>query len=136
MTQARLFDTVSDDRLQFGIGQHFDAKRVAEWLSLDKQEVSRIASVSPASVRYDVNIPKAVRERLEEIGNIANMVTSFFNGDAAKAALWFRTKNPMLGDISPRDMVRLGRFDRLRRYVVEAYADRAASASLRDVKSA
>lgn len=48
-----------------------------------------------------------------------------FGGDAEKTALWFRTKNPMLGDVSPRDMIRLRRFDRLRRFINGAMADRA-----------
>lgn len=126
MTATSLFGTVApDDRLAFGMGASFDPKRVADWLDFDKLEVSRIASVSKASVRYDDAVPKAVRDRLEEIANIANMVAGIFEGDAAKTALWFRTKNPMLGDVSPRDMVRLGRYDRLRKFVVSAIADRA-----------
>ncbi len=106
--------------MQFGKGDYFEPKKVAEFMHLDRNAVSKIASVSSASVRWDENAPKAVRERLEEIGAIANMVADIFEGDAAKTALWFRTKNPLLGDIAPRDMVRLGRHDRLRRFIVTA----------------
>jgi len=123
MTTSSLFATVPDDALRFGIGEQFDPKRVAEWMDLDKTTVSRLASVSKSSVRYDQNIPRAVRERLEDIASIANMVAVVFDGDAAKTALWFRTVNPMLGDISPRDMVRLGRYDRLRKFIVSAISD-------------
>lgn len=124
MTATGLFDTVAPDRLAFGMGASFDPKRVADWLEFDKAEISRIAAVSKTSVRYDDAVPRAVRDRLEEIANIANMVAGIFEGDGAKTALWFRMKNPMLGDVSPRDMVRLGRYDRLRKFVESAISDR------------
>lgn len=126
MTSQSLFATVApDDLLAFGRGVDFSPKRVAEWMDLSKSEVSKIASVAKASVRYDEDAPKAVIDRLEEIANIANIVAGIFDGDVVKAALWFRTKNPMLGDIAPRDMVRLGRYDRLRKFIVTAIVDRS-----------
>jgi hypothetical protein len=39
-----------------------------------------------------------------------------------KPALWFRLPNPLLGDVSPRDMIRYGRLAKLREFVVEALA--------------
>lgn len=130
MNTPGLFQTVANDTLGFGQGSTFHAKRVVEWMDFSREEVSRIASVAKSSVRYDEAAPRPVRERLEEIANIANMAASAFNGDPEKTALWFRTKNPMLGDVSPRDMVRLGRYDRLRKFVVNALADRYASDSV------
>jgi len=125
MNPASLFGNIAEkDALAFGSGVNFEPKRVAEWMNLNKDEVSRIASVAKSTVRYDEKAPEAVVERLEEIANIINMVAGVFNGDAAKTSLWFKTKNPMLGDVSPRDMVRLGRYDRLRRYVVGALQER------------
>jgi len=125
MNPAGLFGNVAEnDALAFGSGANFDAKRVVDWMNLNKEEVSRIASVAKSTVRYDEKAPQAVVERLEEIANVINMVAGVFNGDPAKTALWFKMKNPMLGDVSPRDMVRLGRYDRLRRYVVGALQER------------
>jgi hypothetical protein len=114
------FDTVPEDVLNFGIGKNFDAKRVPDMLKLKNEDVSRIASVSKNSVRYDDLIPEQVRERLEEIGMTINMVAKVFDGDAEKTAVWFRARNPMLGDVAPRDMIRLGRFERLRKYIIGA----------------
>jgi len=48
------------------------------------------------------------------------MVADFFNGNTEKTVLWFKTRNPLLGDISPRDMIRLGRFERLRKFIINA----------------
>lgn len=120
---SQLFDTVPADSMNFGYGDHFDPKRVADWMRFDKSEVSRIALVAKSSVRYDENIPRPVRDRLEEIAVIINMVAKVLDGDAGKTAMWFRTKNPMIGDISPRDMIRLGRSERLRKYILSAMAD-------------
>lgn len=128
MPNLALFDTVPDDVLAFGRGTGFNPKMVADWMSLDNADVSRISAVSRKSVRYDQNMPKAVGERLEEIAQVANMVARIFNGDAVKTAQWFKTKNPMLGDVSPRDMVRLGRYDRLRKYIITAIADNSSPA--------
>ena len=115
-----LFDTVPDDLLHFGHGDSFDAKRVPSLLGLKKEDVSRLASVSVKSVRYDDAIPEQMRERLEEIASTINMVAKAFDGDAEKTSAWFRARNPMLGDVSPRDMIRLGRYARLRKFVINA----------------
>lgn len=115
-----LFDTVPDDLLKFGHGSAFDAKKTAQFLSLKKADVGRIASVAATSVRWDDNIPDAVRVRLEEIASTINLVAKQFAGDPEKTAAWFRARNPLLGDISPRDMIRLGRYDRLRRFIIQA----------------
>lgn len=115
-----LFDTVPDDLLQFGHGRTFDAKKAAQFLSLKNSDVGRIASVAESSVRWDNNIPEAVLVRMEEIASTINLVAQQFSGDPEKTIAWFRARNPLLGDISPRDMIRLGRYDRLRRFIIQA----------------
>ena len=121
-----LFDTVPEDLLHFGRGDSFDAKRVPSLLGLKKEDVSRLASVSVKSVRYDDAIPEQMRERLEEIASTINMVAKAFDGDAEKTSAWFRARNPMLGDVSPRDMIRLGRYERLRKFVINAMMERVS----------
>jgi hypothetical protein len=72
-------------------------------------------------------IPIPVAERLREIANVANLVAEFFNGDATKVSLWFELANPMLGNISPRNLIRGGRHRRLLNFVLDAHeAERAA----------
>ncbi|MGE0030713.1 MAG: hypothetical protein AB7T20_06310 [Steroidobacteraceae bacterium] len=128
MTEANaLFRTISPiDHLEFWSNHAFQARSVAEFLELKNSEVAKIAGVAKSSVRYDNEIPRDLRERLEEIANICNLVAQYFEGDAGKTALWFRTKNPILGEISPRDMIRFGRYDKLRRFIVGAQMDRDA----------
>jgi len=121
------FDTVPDDVLNFGRGENFDPKRVSNFLNLKKADVSHLASVSVASVRYDHFIPVVVRERLEEIASTVNLVAKQFDGNLDKTAAWFKAKNPLLGDVSPRDMIRLGRHDRLRRFIINAMMSKASA---------
>jgi hypothetical protein len=121
-----LFDTVTNDPLRFGIGSSFEPKRVTEALGLKKQDVSRLASVSVKSVRYDGAMPEQMRERLEEIAQTVNLVAQMFDGDAEKAVAWFKARNPMLGDVSPREMIRLGRYERLRKFIVNALLERTS----------
>lgn len=119
-----LFESVADDYMHFGRGSAFDPRRVPELLDLKKADVSRLAAVSVSSVRYDDAIPVQVRERLEEIANTINLVAQAFDGDAEKTLMWFRTRNPLLGDISPKDMIRLGRYERLRKFIINAMTER------------
>lgn len=116
--------------MEFGHGASFNAKRVSALLNLKKVDVSRLSSVSETSVRYDDAIPAAVRERLEEIGATVNLVAKQFGGDQEKTVTWFKARNPLLGDISPRDMIRLGRYERLRRFIINAMTSQAAAAKV------
>lgn len=99
-------------------------KVVPDFLRIDKKQLSQIGRVALSSVRYDESIPKDLAERLEQIANIANRVTALLDGDVQKAALWFRTPNPLLGEVSPRDMLRMNRFKRLAKFVAEAEQSR------------
>ena len=125
MNQA-LFKTVPERaHLGFWSDHTFHSGEVAKFLDLRKVDVAKIAAVAPASVRFDHKAPKEVLERLQEIGNICELVAQYFEGDAVKTALWFKTANPMLGNVSPRDMIRFGRYQKLHRFIVEALQENA-----------
>lgn len=127
--QPRLFRNVHNhDYLGFWADQTLNARGVADFLGFKKPDVAKVAGVAPSSVRFDQKIPREVRERLEEIANICALVAQFFEGDVAKTALWFRTRNPLLGDISPRDMIRFGRYAKLRQFVMDALTENSTAA--------
>ena len=122
-----LFATVPGrDYLGFWANQTLKAREVAQFLDLGKRDVAKLAGVAPASVRFDQKIPREVLERLQEIANICGLVAQFFAGDVAKTALWFKTANPLLGNITPRDMIRCGRYKKLHRFVMSAMEENAA----------
>lgn len=89
-----------------------DAKRFAE-LVQSLQEAGQIARGGVAH---------------GELERLCEQVVEFFKGNVNQAALWFRLSNPLLGDISPRDMIRYGRSAKLQAFVVEALADNAVAA--------
>jgi len=118
--RERLFSTISPaDRLKFWQGNALNYQKVREFVGLETKDVARATGVAKASVRYDEKAPREVREHLENIANICNLVWSFFQDDI-KTKLWLQTPNPMLGDISPRDMIRFGRYNKLLRFVTQA----------------
>jgi hypothetical protein len=108
---------------------HPDYKRIAELVQLSKADLSKLAGVAKSSVRFDEDIPVPVAERLRELANIANLVAEYFNGDVNKVALWFELQNPMLGNSSPRNMIRGGRYKRLLNFVLDAREAEAAAAA-------
>ncbi len=106
---------------------HPEYKRIADLARLSKADLGKISGVAKSSVRFDAHIPEPVAEKLREIANIANLVAEFFAGDAQKVGLWFEIANPTLGNASPRDMIRIGRYKRLLNFVLEAREAEAAS---------
>ena len=108
---------------------HPDYKRIAELVQLSKADLSKLSGVAKSSVRFDASIPVPVAERVRELANIANLVAEYFDGDVQKVGLWFELQNPMLGNLSPRNMIRGGRYKRLLNFVLDAReAEQAAQA--------
>ncbi|UJJ52664.1 MULTISPECIES: hypothetical protein [Rhodanobacter] len=101
----RVHNTPKRDYLSFGCGAQFHPDRVLQFLQISTED-------TPLVVDYD---------QLNELGNACNLVAEFFGGDVDKAAKWFSVSNPLLGDISPQDMVRSGRVDRLVRFIANAF---------------
>lgn len=119
--QPALFRTVPEQDLLGFWGDHaFHADKVAKFLNFDRTDVAKVAGVSVKSVRFDHKIPKEVLERLTEIATVCGLVAQFFDGDERKTALWFKSPNPLLGGMPPREMIRLGRYQKLQRFVVSA----------------
>lgn len=90
---------------------------VQNFLNLDKADLSKAANIAKSSVRFDERMPQDLKDLLYEIAIVCELVAEHFNGDAEKTALWFKMKNPSLGGLSPRDMIRFGRFQKLKKVV-------------------
>lgn len=95
-----------------------DLANVPKFLNLEKEDVSKAANIAKSSVRYDARIPTELKKLLSEIAVICELVANHFGGDAEKTALWFKMENPALGGISPRDMIRYGRFKKLKSFIL------------------
>lgn len=128
MAYEQLFANIGQsDPLQFWANHGLDYHRVSEFLDLDTNALSKLSGISKNSVRLDERIPRDLKQRLEQIANICTLVAEYFEGDATKTSLWFHTINPMLGGISPRDMIRLGRYKRLLKFITEAREENAVT---------
>lgn len=131
-----LFNTVAPrDGLKFWHQGVVDLERLRDVTGFDNKDLAQIAGVARSSVRTDVKAPRELREHLENIANICNLVFEFFHDDV-KTKLWLQTSNPMLGNISPRDMIRFGRFAKLQRFVTQAITEgRAVGQGQKEKKS-
>ncbi len=112
------------DRLNLFQGGQPRYESVAGLLSFDKRDVAKaIEDVSVSQVRYDAHIPPVVAERMHEWALLLDLVGEHFAGDAERTALWFKTANPMLGNVAPRDMVRFGLHHKLQAFILHALAE-------------
>ena len=96
-----------------------DYKKVVDCLEFKKQDVALATQCPTNSIRYDENMPKELKDRIEEWANLLQLVAQFFK-DEHKTLLWFRMPNPLLGNISPKDMIRIGRYKKLLKFVQHA----------------
>lgn len=94
-------------------------KKVTDFLKYKKEDVSVAAGVSYSAVRFDDRMPEELRDRLIEWATAINLVGSHFK-DPQKTILWFQIPNPLLGNLPPRDMIRLGRFKKLLKFIQTA----------------
>ena len=101
-------------------------KKVVQFLEFSKNDVATAADESPTSVRYDDKMPIELRERIEEWAIAINLVGSFFNS-SEKTIMWFKIPNPLLGNMTPRDMIRIGRSKRLMQFIQNALSENKKS---------
>lgn len=124
MSGLALFETIpKEDYLTLFPSGDTDYQRVINLLDFRKKDVARASNVSLHAVRYDPpKMPKELQDRIQEWAVALNLVAQFFK-DEQKTVLWFKTPNPLLGDIAPRDMIKIGRFKKLRQFILQALAD-------------
>ena len=126
-TGSEIFATVPQkDYLELTEHDKPDYQKIAGFLEFRKEDIAKATGVSLGSIRYDEKIPIELRDRLREWMTLLNLVAGHFRGDAKKTTLWFMTPNPLLGGITPREMVRFGRYRKLFKFVANAIAENRA----------
>ncbi len=115
----RIYSTVA----KYDLLPSDNLKASIDFLDFSKADVSKATGQAKNSIRYDERVPAELEERIKQIANIINLVAEFFEGNPDKTKLWFVTENPMLGNISPRDMIRFGRYEKLRKFIINARND-------------
>jgi len=122
LTQPRdIFSNIApQDYLSLFEGPRPKYQEVLGLLAFKKADVAKATEVPLNSVRYDEKMPKELADRIEEWANLLNLVAGHFAGDAKRTTMWFAAQNPMLGNMSPRDMVRFGRYSKLLKFILNA----------------
>lgn len=115
-SETELFDTVPEDYLSI----YDDYPKITSLLEFGKKDVAKAVNLPVASVRYDDRMPSELRERLMQWAVLLNLVAQYFKGDSKKTVLWFTVRNPLLGNIAPRDMIRFGRYSKLYNFIWNA----------------
>ena len=120
IVKKQLFGNVPQDRFKLLPHNQPDAKRIANtFLRFQNKDVSSATGIPLQSVRFDERMPEELRERAFEWAIAINLVGEFF-GNESQTILWFQTPNPMLGSISPKEMIKRGRFRKLLQFIQTA----------------
>ena len=125
--ESNLFESVPKNNkylsMFFRQDREPDYEKVVKTLDFSKKQIAAAARVPLDSVRYDNRISKDLQDRVREWAVVLALVAEHFNGDPQKTELWFRIPNPLLGNISPRDMIRFGRFKKLLKFIQNAVSE-------------
>jgi hypothetical protein len=120
---AALFGTVpKDDPLVLFPDGATDYQKVVRLLDFKKRDVAKASQISIQSVRYDHKIPRELVERVRDWAVALSLVAQYFKNEH-KTVLWFKTPNPLLGNITPREMIRVGRFKKLYLFIQNALGE-------------
>ena len=65
-------------------------------------------------------------DRYEQYYYILGYIDGSFFRDTAKASAWMITKNPLLGGVSPKYLIDVGRFEKLRSFVINSIDENEA----------
>jgi hypothetical protein len=124
-TAQTLFSNIpAEDTLNLYNSGQLNAKKVVSLLNYKKRDVSVAAGIPERSVRYDGRMPAELKERLSEWAIALNLVGNYFK-DEHKTILWFQTVNPLLGNVSPKAIIRAGRFKKLLKFIQNALDENA-----------
>jgi hypothetical protein len=94
-------------------------------LSFSKDKYDLIGNSKNPKLQYDWqfrprtlnrNIPQELKLEFED-GELFHLVKNSQNWGTDKTRLWFTTKNPFLGGISPEEMIKFGMRDRLKKFI-------------------
>lgn len=121
LSNFNLFSTVPvSDPLSFNEHGTVNYRNVVNALDFGHKDVSLATGVPIQSIRYDDRIPIVLRQRIIEWATLLTLVAEHFGGDADKTNRWFTLPNPLLGNVAPRDMIRIGNYENLYKYVMNA----------------
>ncbi|MFH1829574.1 MAG: hypothetical protein ABH871_02190 [Pseudomonadota bacterium] len=123
-----IFKSIADrDCFNLFDGPHPKAKEVLKILNYDRKDLSVVTGKPEKSIRLDQRMSEEIETRIREWANVINLVGGYF-GDINKTMLWFQTPNPLLGNITPAQMIKVGQFNKLLSFIQVALSENRKSA--------
>lgn len=123
-----LFDSVPEkDHCNLFSGTKPNAKTVMSMLDFSRDDLAIATGISANKIRLDERMQAEIENRFREWAVAINLVAGFFK-DVDKTMLWFQTPNPLLGNVSPANMIKMGRFGKLLRFIQTAREESRKSA--------
>lgn len=113
-----LLSNVAEDRLDLFKNGQPQYSKIKKVIDLTDNDFASATNFPVTSLKSGASkLPKDFLRILQDLGNGINLVAEAFNGDMKKVNLWFQIRNPQLGNISPRDMIKHGRFKKLLQHI-------------------
>lgn len=75
---------------------------------------------------FENEASQVVPEHLLYVSFVRELVRPFFDGDEFKVKAWMEAINPLLGDVSPEQMIREGRHRKLVKFIQTAISENSA----------
>lgn len=98
-------------------------KNIMRILGFTKKHVACATNIPFNKINFKKGIPTQLRQHFCQWANLINLVAGFFDGDEEKTILWLVSSNPLLGDIPPRNMILMGRYEKLLKFVENSLAE-------------
>ena len=96
----------------------YDYQQAAKLVGINsKKAVAKAAGIPELSVRYDDRMSVNLKEFFNEIISVLSIVAKEMNNDKDKVRLWFSMPNPVLGGVSPSQMILIGKYKKLLKFI-------------------
>lgn len=105
---------------EFYKGGEVQPKIMMKFLGITRKDVCEMTGTHSATLRFDDRMQDSVRTAFIELANMIEFVANVFEGDRNKARIWFIITNLNLGDLSPVDMIKLGKANKLAQFIYSA----------------
>jgi hypothetical protein len=112
----------SEDLAMFKKTGELNYDKIKDILGFTKRDISIATGIPLGLISLDENAPTELTRCFFEWIKAIELVHSFFN-DQTKTKLWFNASNPMLGDVSPKEMIKFGRYKKLLQFIQTALAE-------------
>ena len=100
----------------FDIEGEVNCEKTINSIQLSKDELAQSFQLSSNQLRFD-RASKETKKVIAELAESIERVAEIFSGNKAKTKRWFNVPNPHFGNASPKDIIIIGRFERVKKFI-------------------